>query len=263
MSPVQFSRETLSDEQVEVLDQLRTFTPTRCPNVPWPWFKMMKDMIARLDQGEPIGEGDWQALITVYGYGVLPIFDGALKDKQPPSTVAENLNLADFSDEKIFKAAVIGDVHVSQQEELPHITATIHIAPEQSHPYQKLFSLFKIAKGNGISFPKLNMDLGDGQKLTIYVTTAKSKYPGALALSDGKDFKSGQFYGWIGTDGTWIKQPMNCPERVKAAMHALDKDPVAFIEDVQKNGGPCVLCGKKTGVEGGMHAQCHKKWGLV
>lgn len=148
------------------------------------------------------------------------------------------------------------------------VAAKAYPAPTKLPAMTGVIGLLGRAKGAGLKFPKLWLQLPNGDDLRLTVAGAKSKYTGSVMLTDGKPFGQSKYFGRISPEGELVLGRDG--EAVKAELVSLltevATDPVTVAKRYAKLTGNCMFCSlaltdaRSTAM--GYGPICAKHWGL-
>jgi hypothetical protein len=102
-----------------------------------------------------------------------------------------------------------------------------------------LLRFFDAAEQSGLKRPRITLSLKQGD-LRLAVAGERSRYPGAVHVTDGGPFGRNQYWGRIDPDGTY--RARHAPEWVVATLRDLADDPVGFVATYGQTAGHCCFC---------------------
>lgn len=127
-----------------------------------------------------------------------------------------------------------------------------------------LVAWFKEAK---VKHPAVTIQTAHGP-VRLKLCGAKSKKPGALAVTDGGPYGANQFYGYVHPSGVFSSSS-GVPVHVGQVLKGLATDPIGYVAEHGKKSGACVFCGKSLtddtsgkSLEVGYGPTCAKNYGL-
>lgn len=129
-----------------------------------------------------------------------------------------------------------------------------------------VYGLFQKAKQH-LKFPKIRLEV-DGQAVVLAVAGDKSKYAGAIQLTDGEKFGFNRYFGRVEKSGQFLpsmKEQAAAP-KIGAVLKALAADPLKVAAEHGKLTGYCCFCNKSLSdpqsAAAGYGPVCADNWGL-
>lgn len=100
------------------------------------------------------------------------------------------------------------------------------------------------AMAAGLKYPKLRLQLANGEPLRIHVAGERSQTPGYLMLTDGGPFGDNKFYGRVSPEGKLelYREGKARQEQLVALLVALAEDPAKVAAEYGHLTGGCCFC---------------------
>lgn len=99
--------------------------------------------------------------------------------------------------------------------------------------------------GSKLKYPKIKLQLDDGQKIVLAVAGARSAKPGTVNITDGRPFGENIWFGRVTPDGVWDRsRSVNATTMTSltALLSSLAQDPAATAARYGKLTGHCCFC---------------------
>lgn len=133
-----------------------------------------------------------------------------------------------------------------------------------------LMALFARAKASSLKFPKISLQLADGQPVVLGVAGPQAKAPGTINVTDGDPFGANKWFGRVTTQGTWEPSRQVTADdmvSIKALLTAMSADAAATASEYGKLTGHCCFCRKgltdARSTEVGYGKTCAANYGLA
>jgi hypothetical protein len=122
-----------------------------------------------------------------------------------------------------------------------------HAAAAKVGDFSGVVALFKTV-GSKLKYPKIRLQLSNGQPIALALMGPGSKWPGSVNISDGGSYGANQYYGRVLADGTWMQSKTTAEEekmfrvQLLSLLEALAKDPAGVAAAYGKKTGNCCFC---------------------
>lgn len=135
--------------------------------------------------------------------------------------------------------------------------------------FQQVHALMTRIHASGNKFPRVRLSFDD-QPLILTLAGEKSRYCGAVSLTDGGKFPAARFFGRITPQGDFVPAPAarNLPEGSKRALwHLMTRLKAGQAQEVfaehGRQFGKCCMCGRELtnaeSVAAGIGPECSTK----
>jgi len=127
---------------------------------------------------------------------------------------------------------------------------------------------------HNVKFPTIRLPLAmDGNhEIELKRAGAKSRYTGAVNITDGKPYGQNEWYGRISTEGKlqlstiWQEKHPNLCEMIICTLHAFDEDPQTMAKTFAEINNHCCFCNtvitNKVSLANGYGPICARNYGL-
>lgn len=129
--------------------------------------------------------------------------------------------------------------------------------------FEPVVELFEKARRKQ-KFPKLRLQLDDGQKVVLSVAGPNATHPGTINVTDGGSFGESTFFGRVTKDGLFEVRT----ERpgIKELLQKVATNPAQTAKEYGKLTGICCCCGREltdpNSIEQGIGPICAGGWGF-
>lgn len=126
-----------------------------------------------------------------------------------------------------------------------------------------LEDMFVVAKGNKLKFPKMTFVI-EGRTLQFGLAGERSRYAGAVMVTDGEPFGQNQWFGHI-RDGVFVRS-RQCDADMANLVLTIARDPKGYADEYGRLTGNCCFCRRKLTTSestvAGYGPVCAEKYGL-
>ena len=133
---------------------------------------------------------------------------------------------------------------------------------------QGVFALLHKAKSNGLKFPKIRLQVGEGatlQGVVLSLAGEKSRTPGHVHITDGGHYGENRYFGRIDPEGQ-LHAGRDINREVRLIIAALATDPVRVARGYGHLTGHCCFChlplNDDRSTAAGYGPVCAKRFGL-
>lgn len=128
-----------------------------------------------------------------------------------------------------------------------------------------VMALFNTAVGHGLKYPKVRLATDDGTRVVLARAGSKSRYTGAVMVTDGGRYPGNRFFGRINPTGEFFPGHALTPG-VSTLLASLSADPASVARAYGHLTGNCCFCGldlsTPESVSCGYGPVCAGKFGL-
>jgi hypothetical protein len=135
-------------------------------------------------------------------------------------------------------ASIVGVFYNNQQKANP-VAKTVDVGN-----FSAVIELMQRG-GSKLKFPKIKLQLDDGQKIVLSVAGARAAKPGTVNITDGRPYGENIWFGRVHPDGVWDRSRSINPATMTsltALLSALALDPAATAARYGKLTGQCCFC---------------------
>jgi hypothetical protein len=106
---------------------------------------------------------------------------------------------------------------------------------------QGIFDLFETAISNRLKYPKIRLLATDGATVVLRRNGDKSRYPGAIAVTDDRPYGANSYFGRIESSGQLV-QGRDFKSPVAVLLESLASNPAKTAAEYGKLTGHCCFC---------------------
>lgn len=133
----------------------------------------------------------------------------------------------------------------------------------RSCPVGAILDLFARAAEH-LQYPRIRLEAG-GKRVVISQAGQKSKYPGALNITDGAPYGENVWYGRVTQDGAFTRG-RDCTDEIQALIERFAEQPAEIAAEYGRLTGQCCFCGRhledERSTATGYGPICAEHWGL-
>lgn len=168
----------------------------------------------------------------------------ALSERDKPfaeSLLSQLERKGSLSDKQWYWVGKLADTAEKAKDGIPDFTTQMDVGD-----FSKVVAFFENAKKH-LKYPKIRLQLSDGQPLALALMGNKAKYPGSINVSDGGPRHANTWFGRINFNGQWYtsRSARENPQlviRLMTFLTELAANPAKVTAEYGKLTGHCCFC---------------------